>query len=119
MRTLLFYRGDSGDTGDKAVITVSRRVPTTKTVGGNTGDNVTPNGVDGFLSPEMSPIAGKRVGTCGSPMFIGMSPVSPGVPSKNVDLDCSTKTTRLMSWSERKTTARDWRGGVKPAKAEA
>lgn len=36
-----------------------------------------------------------------------------------MDLDCSTKTTRLMSWSEWKTVALEWRGGVVPAKAEA
>jgi hypothetical protein len=36
-----------------------------------------------------------------------------------MDLDCSTKTTRLMSWLERKTAAPEWCGGVVPAKAEA
>jgi hypothetical protein len=35
------------------------------------------------------------------------------------ELDCSTKTTRLMSWSERKTAAPEWRGGVVPAKVAA
>jgi len=33
-------------------------------------------------------------------------------------LDCATKTTRLMSWSERKTAAAEWRGSAVPAKAE-
>jgi hypothetical protein len=36
-----------------------------------------------------------------------------------VDLDCPTKTTRLMSWSEPKTAAAGWCGGVVPARAEA
>jgi hypothetical protein len=35
-----------------------------------------------------------------------------------IGLDCSTKTTRLMSWSEPKTAAVS-RGRVMPAKAEA
>jgi hypothetical protein len=57
--------------------------------------------------------AGARVPSTG--------PGSGGAPGKpiQVDLDCSSKTTRLMSWSERKTAALEWRGGVVLAKADA
>ena len=41
-----------------------------------------------------------------------------GAQPIRMDLDSSTKTTRLMSWSEPRTTA-DWSGGVMPTKAEA
>jgi hypothetical protein len=36
-----------------------------------------------------------------------------------VELDFSTKTTRVMSWSESKAAEPEWRSGVVPAKAEA
>jgi hypothetical protein len=39
MRTSSFSNGDSGDTGDKAVFTASRRVPTTETASGTLGTN--------------------------------------------------------------------------------
>jgi hypothetical protein len=41
MRTSSFCRGDSGDSGDKATFTASRRVPTAETSSGHTGDNIT------------------------------------------------------------------------------
>jgi hypothetical protein len=43
---------------------------------------------------------------------------APGEPDQ-LDLDSATKTTRLMSWSEGKPAAPEWRGAVVPAKAEA
>ena len=36
-----------------------------------------------------------------------------------VNLDCSTRTTRLMSWSGRTAATPEWRSGAVPAKAEA
>ena len=56
---------------------------------------------------------------------MGSSLTGPYRPSGNgaqriqLGLDCSTETTRLMSWLGRKTAAPAWRGGVAPAKAEA
>jgi hypothetical protein len=58
-------------------------------------------------------------GPKGSSLARPYMPSGNGAQSIQRDLDCSTKTTRLMSWSARNTVAPDWRGGVAPAKAEA
>ena len=46
-------------------------------------------------------------------------PALNGAQPIQMDLDCSPKTTRLMSWSGRTAAATEWRGGVIPAKAES
>jgi hypothetical protein len=81
MRTSSFSSGDSGDTGDNSVFTASRRVPTTKSASGNTGDKFTRREA-GFCLAALSPVSNARVGTHGDPVFIGLSPLSPVVPTK-------------------------------------
>jgi len=81
MRTFSFSSGDSGDTVDKAVITASRRVPTTKRAGGNTGDKFTSREPGSCLA-ALSPVSNARVGTRRDAVFMGLSPPSPVVPTK-------------------------------------
>ena len=81
MRTFSLSTGDSGDTGDKAVITASRRVPTTKRAGGNTGDKFTRREAGSCLA-ALSPVSNARVGTRRDAVFMGLSPPSPVVPTK-------------------------------------
>jgi hypothetical protein len=81
MRTFSLSTGDSGDTGDKAVITASRRVPTTKRAGGNTGDKFTRREARSCLA-ALSPVSNARVGTRRDAVFMGLSPPSPVVPTK-------------------------------------
>jgi hypothetical protein len=79
----------------------------------------------GFVGFVGAPSAGYAIilSPPGDPM--GSSLTGPYRPSGNgaqriqLGLDCSTETTRLMSWLGRKTAAPEWRGGVAPAKAEA
>ena len=58
-------------------------------------------------------------GPTGSSLARPYRPLGSGTQPVQRDLDCSTKTTRLMSWLERKTSAPEWHGGAAPAKAEA
>src|ERR1039458_6496455 len=71
MRTFSLSTGDSGDTGDKAVITASRRVPTTKRAGGNTGDKFTRREAGSCLA-ALSPVSNARVGTRRDAVFMGI-----------------------------------------------
>jgi hypothetical protein len=82
MRSFSFSSGDSGDTGDKAVITASRRVPTTRKGGWNTGDKFTRCEAGSCLA-ALSPVSNARVGTRRDAVFMGLSPPSPVVPTTN------------------------------------
>jgi hypothetical protein len=149
MRTCIFSGGDSGDTGDTAVFTAPRLVPTSETTSGNIGDKEVRREADCFYRSHRPHFQVREWGHAGTLDLLGcphcpqLSPQKnkPGfrrqpigtvrVPSTGLEservlgkshrfaLDCPTRTTRLMSWSERTTAAPEWRGGVVPAKAEA
>ena len=79
MRTFSFSSGDSGDTGDKAVITVSRRVPTTKRAGGNTADKFT--GLEaGFCFSRTVPSSSYASGDTREPRVYWAVPTVPSCP---------------------------------------
>jgi hypothetical protein len=78
MRPSAFSSGDSGDTGDTAGFAASGGVPTTEKASGDSGDKSIRR-----AGSAMSPVSSGRVGTRGRPVFIGLSPLSPVVPTRN------------------------------------
>jgi hypothetical protein len=83
MRTYSFSSGDIGENGDKPVFAVSSSAPTTEKASGNTGDKSARREAGGFYKSALSPLPSARLGTGGNPVFIGPSPLSPVVPTKN------------------------------------